>query len=302
LKTDLQFVNCNICGNNNTETVAIQNGFNVVRCRSCSLVYVNPRPSSEALIEMYNTYHSRDSKAPESWSYLMKKNFMHASEILQKAFPLPPHPPLGKSIRLATEGGREGGERRLLDIGCGYGYFLEIMRENGWDVSGVDPSANTLKIAGKKGLNVMQGTIERINYPENSFDAVTMFYVLEHLPDPYDALKKILMMLKPRGMLILRIPHTTPIVKFLSLLGIKNNLYDAPFHLYDFSPETMTSLLKKAGFSSIKIMPGRPTLPPKFSERIASLLSTNLTRILFALSLGNFLLPGVSKTVIANKL
>lgn len=291
MKTDLQFVNCNLCGNNNTETVAIQNGFNVVRCRSCGLVYVNPRPSSEALIEMYNTYHSRDSKDPESWSCLMKKNFMHASEILQKAFPLPP----------PAAGGLEGRKKRLLDVGCGYGYFLDMIQKKGWDVTGIDPSANAVSIAQKKGLNITRKTIEEMDYPENSFDAVTMFYVLEHLPDPYDALKKILVMLKPGGMLILRIPHTTPIVQLLSLLGIKNNLYDAPFHLYDFSPKTMTSLLEKAGFSSIKIMPGRPTLPKKYFEMITAILSTGIANILHILTMGKFLLPGVSKTVIAIK-
>ena len=190
---------------------------------------------------------------------------------------------------------------KAADIGCGYGYFLDIMQKKGWDAAGIEPSENASLLAIGKGLNVIHGTIENAEFPENSFNAVTMFYVLEHLPDPYDALKKILMMLKPRGMLILRIPHTTPIVKFLSLLGIKNNLYDAPFHLYDFSTKTMTSLLKKAGFSSIKIMPGRPTLPKKYFETITAILSTGIGNILHILTMGKFLLPGVSKTVIAMK-
>jgi len=121
LKAGLGSANCNICTGNNTKPVAVQNGFNIVRCRTCGLVYVNPRPSSKSLIELYNTYHSRDSKNPESWSCLMKENFMHATEILDNSFP---------------------DKGRLLDIGCAYGYFLDIMQKKGWDVAGIQPSEN----------------------------------------------------------------------------------------------------------------------------------------------------------------
>ncbi len=285
MKTNLQFVNCTLCESNNSETITIQNGFNIVGCKACGLVYVNPRPSPEALPEMYNTYHTRDSKKPESWAYLMKENFRHAAEILNKTFP--------ETNTLH--------KRKLLDIGCGYGYFLDIMKNHGWDASGIDPSANTVAIAQDRGLNVIQKTIEEIDCPENSFDAVTMFYVLEHLTDPHNALKKAFTILKPDGMLILRVPHTTPIVRFLSLLGIKNNLYDPPFHLYDFSPQTITMLLEKSGFSSVNISPGRSTSPHALLEKTAALLFTGLARIIYTITLGSLLIPGISKTVVAYK-
>ena len=108
-------------------------------------------------------------------------------------------------------------------------------------------------------------------------------------------------MLKPGGVLVLRVPHTTPIVKLLRVAGIRNNLYDLPFHLYDFSPDTITRLLNKAGFDRIKVTPGCPTLPPRPTERFVSIVSGMAARFLYVASGDSLLMPGTSKTVIASK-
>lgn len=277
----MRHVNCNLCDAEETILVAVQNDYRVVKCRNCGLVYVSPRPAPETLPKLYEDYHQRDGKDELTWARLMGKNFAEVSELLNGIFP------------------RKGS---LLDIGCSYGHFIELMRDNGWRVCGIDPSAVTLSSAQKKGLPVVQTTIDDLSFPSNSFDAVTAFYVIEHLTDPLSALKKIFSFLKPGGALILRVPHTTPIVRFLNVFGINNTLYDPPFHLYDFSPGTLTSLLRKANFSSIKIMPGSPTSPEKRFERFVSSFSGCLSRLLFSATAGRFLLPGTSKTAVAMKM
>jgi len=277
---NMQYINCNICNTDETRLITIQNDYRVVQCKNCGLVYVNPRPTQETLIGLYNDYHQRNGKDEHTWARLMKMNFRNVSALLNRMFP-------------------EKG--KILDIGCGYGHFITLMKNYGWTASGIEPSSRTLGYAKSKGLVVFETTIDDAIFPESSFDVVTAFYVLEHLFDPLSALKKILAMLRPRGVVILRVPHSTPIVKFLDLFNIKNTLYDLPFHMYDFSPNTIRRLLEKAGFSSIQIIPGSPTIPKKFRERVISVTSGYLSQIFYSVSAGRLLFPGASKTIIASK-
>jgi len=277
----MQYVNCNICGADETRVITTQNDYRVVQCSCCGLVYVNPRPNPEMLIRLYNDYHLRDGKSEYTWARLMKNNFMDISTMLNRLFP-------------------EKGS--ILDIGCGYGHFIKMMGNAGWAAVGIEPSSRTSGYAKDKGLTVIKTTIDDAEFPDESFDVITAFYVLEHLFDPLSAVKKIFMLLKPRGLTVLRVPHTTPLVKFLTIFKIKNNLYDLPFHLYDFSPKTIRLLLEKAGFSSIRVIPGSPTFPNHYGERAISLVSGTFSQILFSMSNGKLLLPGASKTIIASKL
>jgi hypothetical protein len=100
---------------------------------------------------------------------------------------------------------------------------------------------------------------------------------------------------------LLRYPHTTPIKNLLYLLGIKNRLYDLPAHLADFSPEIIQRCLESIGFGRCRHMIGGHTLPGGLAKRIASSFFGNLSEALFYLSLKKFLLPGVSKTILASK-
>lgn len=273
-------VNCNLCGADQTRLITIQNKYRMVKCIRCGLVYLNPRPSSATLIKLYNNYHQRDGKDEHSWAKLMEKNFRQTSALLNGIFP---------------------DKGNVLDIGCGYGHFIKTMEDSGWSAAGIEPSSRTSGYALSKGLTVYETTIDDVTLSKDSFEAVTAFYVFEHLPDPLAALKKVFAILKPGGVLVLRIPHTTPLVNLLSFFKIKNNLYDLPFHVYDFSPGTITLFLEKAGFSFIKVTPGCPTRPARLPERLISEASGVLSGFLFSISSGTLLMPGISKTITAIK-
>jgi len=276
----MQDVHCNLCESHTAFTVATQNGHRMVQCSVCGLVYLNPRPSRQMLMAQYEKYHERDGKNEETWARLMEGNIEEAAALL--------------NLYLPCKG-------KLLDIGCGYGHFLEKMQRQGWSTLGIDPSHKVIVSARAKGLTVIETTIDETAFSGDTFDAITAFYVLEHVGDPLAVLTKCLSMLRPGGMILLRVPHTTPIVKLLAFFGLKNNLYDLPFHLYDFSPRTLQVLLEKAGFSSVKFIPGRPTLPEKLWERSISIVSITLARFLFVASGQRLLLPGTSKTCIARR-
>ncbi|MCP5008057.1 MAG: class I SAM-dependent methyltransferase [Planctomycetes bacterium] len=125
----MQHVNCNLCNRNDTCLVEVQNNYNVVECRNCGLVYVNPRPDQDTLFSLYAGYHQRNGKDERVWGRLMKKNFREVSSLLNRMFPAKGH---------------------ILDIGCGYGHFIEIMSNLGWTVLGVDPSPVALNTGKKK--------------------------------------------------------------------------------------------------------------------------------------------------------
>jgi SAM-dependent methyltransferase len=193
------------------------------------------------------------------------------------------------------------GPGRLLDVGCGFGDFVAAMRARGWQAEGLDPSPRVVGAATGKGLPVRLGTLESLDPGAGQYHAITMFYVLEHLPDPLAALRKVHELLAPGGTLLVRVPHTTPIVRMLSPFGIGGSLYDAPYHLYDFSPSVLQEMMRKAGFAEIRTFPGKPTRPPRSGPRAASLLFGTLARGIHAATGGAVLLPGVSKTTVARK-
>ncbi|MBI5047561.1 MAG: class I SAM-dependent methyltransferase [Deltaproteobacteria bacterium] len=275
------YVSCNICGSSNEKLITTQNGYKVVKCIGCGFVYVNPRPTSETLKQLYLTYLPEKIEDPLLWDTYMKDVFAKAANILVKQFP-------------------DGG--KILDIGCGYGFFLSRMKAKGWQVYGIDVSETAVSYASGHGLDVALGTLDNVKYEDKSFDVVTLFYVLEHLPDPLKAIQEIRRILNPNGLLLLRVPHTTPIVRILSLLGIKNNLYDPPFHLNDFSNVAIKGILKMAGFHNIHTFIGGVTSPPGAAVRLTTLFFGLLAEAVYRLSLGKFLLPGVAKTTIAKKI
>jgi SAM-dependent methyltransferase len=193
------------------------------------------------------------------------------------------------------------GPPRVLDVGCGFGGFVDLMRKRGWDAEGLDPSRAAVEAAIRNGHHVRWGTLEALPTDVGPYDAVSMFYVLEHLPDPMGALRKAFGILVPGGTLLIRVPHTTPIVRLLGPVGLGRELYDPPFHLYDFAPTVLREMLRRVGLVEIRTSPGQPTVPPRLGPRLAALFFGAVAARLHVVTRGTFLLPGVSKTTLARK-
>jgi len=277
---EMEEIDCPICKGSRGNRFHLEGSFQMVRCPSCQFIFLNPRPTLVSLLRFYQEYLPEEGSSIELWERTMRPVFYRAANLLEQ----------------------HRGTGRVLDVGTGFGFFLAEMRKRGWEAAGVEISQKAMVYARDVlGLTLLSGPLEKADLPDNHFDAVTAFYVIEHLSDPMDFLGECHRILKPGGFLLMRYPHTTPIKNFLHFFGIKNRLYDLPAHLSDFSPKTIQECLKRSGFGKCEHLIGGYTLPGDLGKRTSSVLFGGLAEALFRLSGKKLLFPGVSKTVLAVK-
>lgn len=228
----MEFINCNLCEQNNAELLFSKNMFKIVRCNNCGLVYVNPTLEEAGIKIVYEQEYFKGAEE----EVLVEANLQRARFRGQL-----------KRIEMYKSCGK------LLDIGCSVGYFLEVAKNSGWDVWGIEPSSFAGEEARRRISveNIFVGKIEEFQNPEDFFDVVTMWQVLEHSRDPFLVLKMTHQMLKKDGILIIEVPNFDCSIskKFKE----RWDQIHPPLHLYYFAPLTLSNLLVKAGFSVLKI-------------------------------------------------
>ncbi|TDE04888.1 class I SAM-dependent methyltransferase [Flavobacterium hiemivividum] len=151
---------------------------------------------------------------------------------------------------------------RILDIGAGTGDFLAVAKDNGWQTVGVEPSDKARAIALKKEVSFVENTL---GLESHSFDVITMWHVLEHVPNLNNQIKELKRLLKPSGTLIVAVPN------FKSFdakhYGAFWAAYDVPIHFWHFSKKAIKLLFEKEDMKLEKV------LPMKFDSFYVSLLS-----------------------------
>lgn len=279
-RINLISIPCNFCGSSEGKPIHREGLYKMWKCRSCGFIYLNPRPDAASLRFHYQSYLPEDELGIEQWRQMMRPVIRWAADFIEENQP----------------------KGRILDAGTGYGYFLLEMKRRGWEAMGLDISITGVEYGRKRlGLPILATTLEESRLPDDSFDVITAFYLIEHLPDPLGFLRECHRLLKTGGLIVIRYPHTTPIKAFLRMFGIPNRLYDAPYHLSDFSPKTMEGFLKKAGFTRCQSFIGGYTLPAHFPSRLVSRVFGIISQGLFFASGNRFLFPGVSKTATGRK-
>lgn len=234
----METVACNLCGSTQQELLwEGQDGmfdcpghFTMVRCAKCSLIFLNPRPTPGEM----SLYYPDDYEPFRRTARALKSP---VTDLIRRVKLLP----RVRLVRQSMEGGH------LLDVGCAAGGFLREMRRTGkWKVQGVEPNAHLACFARETlELSVFTGRLTEANLPDESFEVVTMWDVLEHVHDPRATLKEVYRLLKPGGMLLASVPNANSVDA--KLFGRYWVGLDFPRHLYVFSTSTLTALLEKAG-------------------------------------------------------
>jgi SAM-dependent methyltransferase len=210
----------------------------VVRCRSCSLHYVNPRPSPELIIEGYSAAED--------------ETFVAQNEGRIRGF----QRTLGGILR--RKGMRDGSGLRYLDVGCAGGASLVAAKSLGFQPIGVEPS-RWMADYGRRtyGVEIHDGILEPGMFPPSSFDFITMWDVLEHVPDPGALLRLIYELLTPNGTFVITYPDFKGLVS--RMLGDRWPFW-LSVHLLYYDRETITRQLSACGFKTDALMPFFPVL------------------------------------------
>jgi len=139
---------------------------------------------------------------------------------------------------------------RVLDVGCGSGGRLELLKRLGWTVKGTDLDQDAVEAAREKGLDADCGDLKSMNYPSDSFDAVIMSHVIEHVPHPLELLTECARLLKPGGRLVMLTPNAESFG--LDYYGRCWRGLEPPRHLQIFSLPALAQVVRQAGLNVIK--------------------------------------------------
>jgi len=239
-------IGCNLCGRDNYQVIYEAKQMQVqerdlfgvyrasadeflfdqlVKCKHCGLIYINPRLNYDTILKIYETGEDHDFI---SQAKAREKTFLNYIKLIEK---------------YASKG-------KILDVGTGSGAFLNAAKKRGWQVYGIEPNKWLREWARKSyGIDIKNGTLIQQKYPDNFFDVVTLWDVLEHLGDPKAELWEIKRILKPSGLLVINFPN---ISSLLAKLAGRKWWFLLSVHLYYFTPQTLKKLLSLTGFSTLK--------------------------------------------------
>jgi len=221
--------------------------FELLHDESLDLLITDPQPNEENLPKYY-----------ESEDYISHTDGKRS--LFEKAYHLVKNIALKNKLNLINSLSKSKGN--LLDIGAGTGDFLALAKDNGWHTIGVEPNQKAKAIAVKKGVSFVESTKP---LADNSFDVITMWHVLEHVPDLENQISELKRLLKADGTVLIAVPNFNSYDA--KHYGKFWAAFDAPRHLWHFSKTAIKKLFEKEEMTLEKV------LPMKFDSFYVSLLS-----------------------------
>lgn len=172
---------------------------------------------------------------------------------------------------------------RILDVGCGIGYFLDVAKSRGWEVYGTEYTDSAVKICEGKGIIMQAGALNPKNYTAESFDVITSFEVIEHINTPNEETSRIFSLLRKGGYFYVTTPNFNSLLRYY--LGPKYNVIGWPEHLSYYTPKTLSALmlshgLKKmwvqsTGISITRFLTSRSSQPSEKPDEGTQFVSAN---------------------------
>lgn len=272
---------CNLCGNKEVELISreVFNTFStsVIRCKRCGLIYVDPQPPR--INEYYNDDYLGELRSEFHTERL--ECFREVLNLTEKYCSPPGF---------------------LLDIGCGAGDFMKIAKERGWDVKGVDISDVAVEHVKNKlefeALKVSEGGEQLPEvFDQHSFHVVTMLDVIEHLQDPYGYLGRVARLIKNNGLLIIQTPNANSWlfriprkIRVLVPSREKRKIFHESncYHLYFFTPETLSRLLGRLSFTTLEIQTSE-SYYLETGQYLSKPVKHRINKLLTVIGLGHYL-------------
>lgn len=244
---------CPLCQKNVSRDFPIyyefrQKRYQAKQCSGCSFVFLDPRLTTEDLRFLYSDeYFLHDGSdfgahSESDYETAAIKGSVKFPEIL------------GWIQKFKPSGD-------FFEIGCGMGYFLHYARRQGYIVSGIEYAELGVRTCRERfGLDVKRSSLEELSPPSNRYDVIFMGDVLEHLVQPLEMLAKARGMLKSTGIVALEIPSMfnslagRAAIAGYRLLDIQKKMALPPYHLNEFTPKTLRSIILRAGFKKAVIV------------------------------------------------
>jgi SAM-dependent methyltransferase len=268
---EFETISCPLCGS--VEEILLLKGrdnlyrlpgeFQVVCCRKCRHVFMNPRPTLDTIglcyPASYGPHQSEKRTNLETGSAMKsKRNPWYLSRLARRI------PGLRRLYYWLADSKSqiipaiEPEPKRVLEIGCATGNFLDRLRKNGWEATGVEPAERPAGKAREMRFDVHVGTLESAAFAEGSFDAVFAWMVIEHLHDPKQTLQEMHRILKPRGWILFSVPNFACWERWF--FGRCWHALELPRHLHQFTPRTLRTMLTETGFEAVTILHQRNIL------------------------------------------
>ena len=254
----IHYSNCPLCQSDKLQpvfsvkdyTVSAEN-FMLLKCGYCTLVFTQDIPGQQNIAAYYASQnyisHSNTQKGFINQLYHRVRTITLTAK---------------RKMIVSQTGIRQG---KILDVGCGTGAFLNEMKTAGWDITGLEPD----DVARKNAVELFDihslSSTEIFNLPANSFNAITMWHVLEHVHQLHEYVEQLKKLLTEDGRLFIAVPNYTSYDA--AYYKAHWAAYDVPRHLYHFSPQSMKSLMQQHGLQVIE------TNPMWFDSFYVSLLS-----------------------------
>ncbi len=262
---------CPLCRARDARILFVRNEERFTECRACGLIFRDPQPTQEENQKYFQTeyYDSLGELNPHIQKARRNSLFLKV---------------LGECRDYHKTG-------RLLDVGSGYGDFLEMAHAAGWEAWGIEPSrAMAAKSQREFAAKILNTTVEEADFPPDYFDVITLWNVVDYLPDPVGTLRKISQWLSPQGVLILRVPNAgfhakaygvySRLSPFLKKIGWKKD--PSVFHSVNFSSKTLERLLLASGFCDVEITNAEPTQGDPYQVLSYSMLTQAAKSFLYA--------------------
>jgi SAM-dependent methyltransferase len=270
---------CIVCGGNQRIDIGYENGFGLFRCSNCGLV--NAVGGGYDLEKHYSEFFSKQDE--QVWTTFNSVVFSSNAQRISSLIP----------------------KWDILDIGCGFGQFLRIMKLKGWRVTGVEPAYEPAQQATKEGLDIRNTLLQDASLQKGSFDVITLWWVLEHVEDPKVLLEQVKGLLRPGGLVVIRVPNISFILliqrfKFLNnlLSGLKNpvsnkkgffDILSPPYHLWGFDRKSIGLLMQRVGFKDVEFSLGGRIRTKGWLRDTLEYILYSVSSIVYIISGGNLL-------------